>query len=377
MVVVCTVISAICFLLFVHPYLIYPLTLRAFRRRALDLDPGKAAPEATLLFSAYNEERALPAKIDNVLAIRGAHPRLEVIAFSDGSTDRTAGILLAEQEAITAVISESRVGKATGMGRMVRAAHGDICIFTDANVILAPEAVDRLLRYFADPAVGGVAGTLQYINDHASMTARVGGLYWRFEEWLKRAESRSGSIVSADGSIFACRRSLYPRVPAHLLDDMTVSVSLILAGTRLVHAIDVVAFEKNLTSASEELRRKRRIACRALNTHRHLWPMIRAQYKAQDLYKYVSHKLLRWFGFPFLLLAAGFGGAAALIAGQAPFVLGVGGIGIVMFALGLAGVPLLSALAEPLLMLAATFLGVVDALRGRTYQTWTPAASRN
>jgi len=366
-----------CLLLFLHPYVTYPLSLRFFARCPVRLDPAAPPPSATLVFSAFNEEASLPAKIANLRAIRARHPAIEILAYSDCSTDDTLPMLLAEPDLLRVVPSTERTGKATGMRRMVAEARGEIMIFTDANVLLDPDAVEPLLRYFSNPAVGGVAGTLRYINEDAGAVAKVGGLYWRLEEAIKRRESAVGSIMGADGSIFATRRSLYPEVPPHLLDDMTVSMTVTLSGQRLIHAPDVVADEKNATESRDEFRRKRRIACRAFNTHRYLWPAIRAAYGPGDLYKYVSHKLLRWFGLAPLLAGTALGLAGLLAAGRPSLAAAASGLSLVALLLGRAGFPLLGSLYQILLSIVATMLGVVDGLRGRTYQTWTPAVSRN
>ncbi|BBD99159.1 hypothetical protein SAMIE_1026600 [Sphingobium amiense] len=366
-----------CLLLFLHPYVTYPLSLRLFARRPVHPDPAAPLPSATLVFSAFNEQASLPAKIANLRAIRAQHPAVEILAYSDCSTDATLPMLLAEADLLRVVPSTERTGKATGMRRMVEEARGEIMIFTDANVLLDPEAIDPLLRYFSDPAVGGVAGALRYINEDAGAVAKVGGLYWRLEEAIKRRESAVGSIMGADGSIFATRRSLYPQVPPHLLDDMTVSMTVTLKGQRLIHATDVVAYEKNTTESRDEFRRKRRIACRAFNTHRYLWPAIRAAYGPGDRYKYISHKLLRWFGLVPLLSGATLGLAGLLAAGQPLLAAAAFGLALIALLLGRAGFPLLGGLYQILLSVVATLLGVIDGLRGRTYQTWTPAVSRN
>ena len=46
-----------------------------------------------------------------------------------------------------------------------------------------------------------------------------------------------------------------------------------------------------------------RIACRSFNAHRLLWPRLR-RIGAFNLYKYASHKLLRWFSVLWLALAS-------------------------------------------------------------------------
>ncbi|MDX3911755.1 MAG: glycosyltransferase family 2 protein, partial [Sphingobium sp.] len=204
------------------------------------------------------------------------------------------------------------------------------------------------------------------------------GLYWRLEERIKALESRCGSMMGADGSIFATRRALYPEVPPHLLDDMTASISVIFDGYRLISAPDVIAYEKSTTDAGDEFRRKRRIACRAFNTHRHLWPQIVRHFAARDIYKYVSHKLLRWFGAPILLMGL-LSFSLALLADGHP--LHAAALWVFCIAALLIGriltVPLLTPMTEILLSIGATFLGVLDAVRGKTYQTWAPAKSRD
>lgn len=377
MILLCLVLMGVCLALFLHPYLTYPLSLGFFPAVRLRLNPNAPQLSVSTVFSAYNEEASLPAKLENIRQIKALHPQIEVLAYSDCSSDNTLAMLKSVPELLSVIPSHERAGKATGMRKMVAAAHGDIVIFTDANVILEPESVSKVLRYFSDPAVGGVAGTLHYINEADSPTAKVGGLYWRLEEFIKRQESRCGSIMGADGSIFATRRALYPVVPPHLLDDMSVSMAVTFHGQRLIHASDVLAFEKNTTVSSDEFRRKRRIACRAFNTHRHQWPKIRECYSLAELYKYVSHKLLRWFGLVPLAGAALFGAMALALAGMGTVLGGLCLLGLAAYGLGRKGVPGFSLMSELLLSIIATFFGILDSFEGKTYQTWAPAVSRN
>lgn len=373
----CVFLALALFIAFIHPYTLYPWTLSRFSEQPVAIDLAKPLPSATFVFSAYNEERSLPKKIANLREIKQLYPDIEIIAYSDCSSDRTLEILQENDDILQIIAGKERAGKATGMRLMVSQAKGEIIIFTDANVVLDPNSVSPLLRYFTDPGVGGVAGTLKYINEDASSTARVGGLYWRLEEMIKRLESRVGSIMGADGAIFATRRSLYPVVPPHLLDDMTTSMSVTFHGFRLIHATDVIAYEKNATSSADEFRRKRRIACRAFNTHRHLWPRIRECYSTSDIYKYISHKYIRWIGLPIIIAASlvlifalvykGYNTAAATICA----------IIASSIILGMLKFPLFRGIYQIFLSIVATFYGVVDSLRGKTYQIWVPAASRD
>lgn len=364
-------------LLFLHPYVTYPLSLLLFSRRPLDCNSGNGEPSLTLMFSAYNEERALPEKLENIRAIRTLHPDIEVLAYCDLSSDGTLRLLEAASDVLTVIAATQRTGKATGMALMAARATGQVCIFTDANVMLDPASIPALRRYFTDPNVGGIAGSLHYTNDDASATARTGGLYWRLEEKVKQLESRCGSIMGADGSIFAIERALYPHVPPHLLDDMTVSMAVPLSGKRLVFAPDVVAYEKNATLSADEFRRKRRIACRAFNTFLYLKPEIEEKFSWRDRYKFSSHKTLRWFGIVPLVLAIVCMFAALLLGEMYGLLAAATTIVAICFGLGVLGISPFSIALEILVAVVATFFGVVDSWRGLTYQTWTPAKSRS
>ncbi|AQR63375.1 hypothetical protein BZG35_05630 [Brevundimonas sp. LM2] len=376
MTVLLLLLTSILALVFLHPYLFYPLSLKLLRRRPVNFASGAVPVSATLVFCAYQEERSLPDKIANLRAIRAVYPDLQFACYVDLCTDRTLEMLQAESDLIQVVAATERTGKALGMRRLAEQCETDVMIFTDANVILQPESVAAMLAYFADPEVGGVCGTLHYTNEDESPTARTSGAYWRLEETIKKLESASGSTMGADGSIFATRRRLYPVVPSYLLDDFIVSMSVIFAGYRLVSAGDVHAYERSATVSADEFRRKRRIAARAYASHLHLWPQVKDQGPA-ILYRYISHRLLRWWGGPVLAVGLVSGLLFFLSAGWWPLA-----VLLVLFVatMGLVGSKFTDRLLAPVyevhVALVATMLGVFDALRGRRYQTWTPAQSR-
>jgi cellulose synthase/poly-beta-1,6-N-acetylglucosamine synthase-like glycosyltransferase len=360
----------------IWPFVIYPLILRFMPLRPVTPDAVELPPRVSLLFCAYNEEASLPAKIANLRALKARHPRLEVLAYDDGSTDGTAALLEGAIDLITPVRGPGRKGKAHGMKLLAARAKGEILLFTDANVILAEDAIERMRAYYAEPAIGGVLGSLRYAGTDKSATASVGGLYWRLEEHLKDLESMTGSVMGADGSIFSVRRQLYPDFPDDVLDDLTVSMSVIFAGWRLIKADDVIAYEMLVAERADEYRRKVRIAARAWHTHRHLRPQLKRM-RGLDRFKYGSRKIVRWFGALWMMIG---GGAALALAWRCSPVAAMG-LFLLALLLLLAGLQMrrgpLAALVDMLLAYVATLRGVVMAMRGRTFTTWAPAKSRD
>ena len=366
-----------------HPFSTYPISLLLAKRfKAQPLPPPSAAsqpaadaPEMAILLCAYNEERVIEAKIENMLALNRAYPRLGVYIYVDCASDRTAELLEPYRDQIFLHVAPERMGKTYGMNLLMAQVRAPYVIFTDANVILDEQVPLRLLRYFSDPKVGCVCGPLRYTNAGDSVTASSGSLYWRLDEWTKRLETATGSAMGADGSLFAIRRELHRPTPVDMFDDIYVSMMILCEGYRLVQADDVVALEESVPNQREEFQRKIRIGCQAYNAHLLLWPQLR-QLDAFNIYKYVSHKWLRWLAIYFLVGAALLFEAGLVLLGQQLLAATLFGVGCLALTAGY------FSLARPLAQIwdiftafVGTGLGVIKSLRGHRFQTWTPAAS--
>ena len=366
-------LSVIFSLLFLYPYVIYARVLGLLSRRPIETSPVRLS--VSILFCAYNEIDCLPGKIANLRGLKHASPDLEILVYDDASTDGSHELLANAADVLTVIRGPGRTGKAAGMKRLVAQASGEVLVFTDANILLAADVIDRLLPYYGDPEVGGVSGTIKGPGQKDSVTSSVGAAYLSLEDSLQMMESRTGNVMGASGGLFSVRRILYPDFPDTVQDDFTVSMSVIFQGKRLIKAADVVAFEKTVERREEELVRKVRIGARAFHTHRFLRPQI-ARMSARDRMKYVSHKMLRWFGGIFLALGALFGLAAvATLSPAAAIVLAV--IATIMITIALRSrAGLFAKLGEMGLAIFATLFGVLQGMGGRTMATWAPAKSR-
>lgn len=370
---VCAVLLAA---LGLHPFVTYPLSLVAMRRwlhvaPPSGVLPAPVSPSVSLVFCAYNEAAVLPAKLANLEAVRAREPDLQVHVYVDGSNDGSVELMQAQANRYRVVIGETRQGKSVGMNRLLAGVTSDLVMFTDANIELDPEAIGRVRRHFADPAVGGICGHISHrVADNDGAPAATAG-YWQLEQWLKRLESEIDTTLMADGSLFVIRRRLFREVPSDIIDDMFTSASVMCDGYRLLQVDDVCGYELIEARTGQEVRRKRRIVCRAYRCHRLLWPRLRLL-PWHRVYMYLSHKYLRWLSGVLLLAAALLAGLALLLT----FPLLVGWLAVL-------GVVLLGALfvlrrrwfemlQAGFMGLLAPGLGVLDALRGRTYVTWTP-----
>ncbi|MEM1227479.1 MAG: glycosyltransferase family 2 protein [Planctomycetota bacterium] len=373
-------IIACCLCLFfaIHPFVTYPLTLWVVGRvlvRKSAVTANSTSPSISICLCAYNEEDVIGEKLANLEQAADAYAgSVEVLLFTDGCSDRTAELARESESRVRVVESHERSGKSAGMNQLMEIATGEVTVFTDANVLLQADTLQHLVKGFSDDDVGCVCGVLHYTNGDECDVAAVGTLYWRLEEFIKKWESITGSTMGADGALFAIRRSLYTPVPSMIIDDMFTSMNILISGYKVKNERSAVAFEKNATKTSDEFQRKIRIACRSFNCHRLLYKRVLG-FKPWDLYKYLSHKLMRWLVVYWLAFAAVFALIASARSGVLPHFLTASCAVLFCLMMGRAGVPKLRKPWEIWLAFLAVGIGVFHSIQGRTYQTWIPPQS--
>ena len=288
-----------------YTYVIFPLLvlLRGLIWRQ-HYQSAAITPSVSLIIAAYNEAHNIRTKLENALAMHYPHDSLEIIVASDGSNDGTNAIVQEYAAQGVRLLALPRQGKAAALNSAVAQAHGEILVFSDANSMYVPEAIHALVRPFADPEVGGVAGNQCYRKEKSRDATNAGEhSYWNFDRLLKQSQSEAGNAISATGAIYAIRRSLFQPAPDGVTDDFTISTGVIAQGYRLVFAPDAIAYEEVAASSRREFGRKVRVMTRGLRAvvlRRKLLNPLRYGFYAVQLF---SHKVLRRLVvFPLLLL---------------------------------------------------------------------------
>lgn len=85
------------------------------------------------------------------------------------------------------------------------------------------------------------------------------GLYWRYEQAVRRNESHVSSVIGAAGPLYAIRSSLFRPLPKDtVLDDVAVPFAIVRQGYRVDYEPGAIALERATDSSSSEFIRKRR-----------------------------------------------------------------------------------------------------------------------
>lgn len=217
-------------------------------------------PSVTLLIAAYNEETVIEDKIKNSLTIEYPKDLLQILVVTDGSRDRTPEIAKRYINYGIEILHEpERRGKMAAINRALPDARGEIVVFSDANNYYQPDTILKLIQPFGNPGVGAVTGAKVIGQGDGSLGASE-GLYWKYESFIKKQESRTGSCTSAAGEVLAIRKKLYSSPPDDVInDDFYIAMQIVRNGYRLVYVPDAKSIERVSPSAQDEIARRTRI----------------------------------------------------------------------------------------------------------------------
>ena len=307
-------IVAVTLILFVYagyPALMFAIS-RLSPRHAIRAD---IQPRVSLIIAARNEERDIAAKLGNALALDYPKDLLQIIVASDCSDDGTDEIARGfADRGVILIRQRARDGKTRAQYRAALVSNGDILVFSDATTRLEPDALRKLLRAFADPSVGCVAGRLVYRSGESSAVAGSCRSYWNYERLLKSWESDAGSLVGVSGCLYAVRRSCYARLASDMIDDFVIATEMQLQGLRTVYEPEAVCSESANLRGRDEFRMRVRVIEQTMNALQRYSRLLDARKHGMFMFQMHCHKTLRY-SIPLSLTLAFIANSFALDAG--------------------------------------------------------------
>jgi cellulose synthase/poly-beta-1,6-N-acetylglucosamine synthase-like glycosyltransferase len=366
--------------LMLYTYVGYPLWM--YLRSRFQPRPqrqGSILPTISIILAVHNGAALLRQKMAHLLALDYPQDRMEIEVVSDGSTDGTDEILAEFRDPrVKCFRCPEHSGKAAALNIGMQRATGEILLFLDIRPWIESNALQLLISNFDDPRVGCVAGELVLRDDgHDAGAKAVGGLYWRYEQWIRNCEAKVDSPLGVYGGFYAIRRKLASALPqGTILDDMLQPLSVIRQGYRSVVDLRARVYDTWPKSLRGEFHRKvRTLAGNFQLLQLAPWLLSRQNRLRFEL---ISHKLMRLL-VPLLLVMLLI--SSALLAKGSLLYMGalVGQIVFyVLAALGAGrGMPILARIAAPAsafcMLNAAVVVGFYKFLftRGPLWKIWT------
>lgn len=257
-------------------------------------------PSVVFIVAAYNEEDYIVEKIKNCLKFDYPKDKIEFWFVTDGSNDSTPKLVedypTLPGQTVKLFHSPERKGKIAAVERVMAFVNAPITIFTDANTDVNQMAIRNIVRHYADPKVGAVAGEKRIALGEKDDASGAGeGIYWKYESLLKKWDSELYSAIGAAGELFSIRTAQYQHVSQDtLIEDFVMTMGIAMRGFKIVYEPDAYAVESSSASIAEELKRKVRIAAGGLQAAWRLRSLLNPFKYGILSFQYLSHRVLRW-----------------------------------------------------------------------------------
>ncbi len=295
-------------LLILHTYLFYPIILQILsaNKKANDIIfQDQDQPGVSIIIAAFNEEDVIAEKIESVLKSNYPPDKYEIIIGSDASTDRTNEIVEAyasKYDMVKFFDYKERSGKGNVVNALVSNAQFPFLVLTDANVMFDPDTLKHLIKHFKNEKIGLVDTNMINKGLKKEGISYQEKAYISREVTIKHMEGKLwGAMMGPFGGCYAIRKEDYSQVPSnYLVDDFYINMRIFEKKKLAINDLNARVFEDVSNNLKDEFRRKVRIATGNMQNLRTFFHLLFYKHVG---FCFLSHKVLRWFGPFFLILA--------------------------------------------------------------------------
>jgi cellulose synthase/poly-beta-1,6-N-acetylglucosamine synthase-like glycosyltransferase len=295
--------------LLLHTYLIYPLLLLSLRklgRHNTDIYRNKDEfPSISVLLPVYNAASQIDDKLQSIMNTNYPTDKIEIWVGSDACTDGTNERLQQWENKYTflnVIYFEQRQGKPAILNRLVKETQSPILIFTDVGYQLTATTLPALVRHFKNTDIHLVGSHV--INQPEEAVSHPEYHYFQLENQMKYIEGKLwGTVMGAFGACYALRNKQFTPLPGNfLVDDFYLTLHVLAQGHQVIFEPEATCYTTHIPSAAEEFRRKIRISAGNFQNLGRFKRFLLIPFLPVG-FSFLSHKVLRWWG-PFFLLVA-------------------------------------------------------------------------
>jgi cellulose synthase/poly-beta-1,6-N-acetylglucosamine synthase-like glycosyltransferase/peptidoglycan/xylan/chitin deacetylase (PgdA/CDA1 family) len=233
-----------------------------FHRRKASFDPNYR-PAVAVLVPAFNEEKVIERTVRSVLD--SDYKNLRVIVIDDGSTDETLSVTRAAFKHEIAsgrvtVLTKPNSGKADALDYGLEQVTEELFVGIDADTIIAPDAISKLVPHFSNPKVAAMAGNAK-VGNRVNLWTRWQALeYITSQNFERRALNTLNSVSVVPGAIGAWRTEPVRAAGGYhhdtVAEDADLTMALLQAGYWVNYEDRALAYTEAPSTANGLMRQR-------------------------------------------------------------------------------------------------------------------------
>ncbi len=209
----------------------------------------------SLGITAHNDEANIGQLLDAIHRQRLHQVVIvEIIVVASGCTDRTEDIVrqyAAIDPRVELLTQEKREGKASAINVFLARARESICVLESADTLPHEDAIENMVRMFADPGVGMTGAHKVAVNTPEHIIGYLSHLRLQMEHQLCLEIPRLGELIAF--------RKVFDRIPPDVaMDEAFVEALVIRRGLQVRYAPDAVVFNMGPETVSDFIKQRRR-----------------------------------------------------------------------------------------------------------------------
>ena len=204
---------------------------------------------------AHNEERNIGSLLQTMLNQELRTVEIcEIIVVASGCTDETIPIVHKYQQRdsrIKLLVQPCREGKTSAINLFLQEAKEDICVQESADTLPREDAVEHLVRMFADPTIGMTGAHKMPVDTPDHLAQLFSHLRLRMEHQLCLDIPRLGEMIAY--------RKVFDRIPPDVaMDEAFVEALVIQRGLDVKYAPDAIVYNTGPTTVKDFIKQRRR-----------------------------------------------------------------------------------------------------------------------
>lgn len=217
-------------------------------------------PSVDILLPMYNEDKVVVKTINNLLDI--AYADFSIIVVDDGSSDQSYNVVRAHfgDHPRVRLIHQKNSGKSSALNSAVNASQSDIIICIDADTLVNPDVIDKILPYFQDEKVAAVSGYVKVGNRVNLLTNMQYIEYLTVQNYDRIMFEPMNGILVVPGALGAFRRTAVQAVGGFVSDalaeDCDITLRMLCQNYVIKNASEAMSFTEAPTTVRSFLKQR-------------------------------------------------------------------------------------------------------------------------
>lgn len=195
-------------------------------------------PSTAILVPAYNEEKIIRLKLENLAKVVYPKDKMEIVVLNDSSTDNTVQevnqyIANNPSQKISIFDSKEHLGKTGCLNHVLKTIKADVVIISDADCFWQHDILGKALSYLSDPNVGAITAREYLLNPQDTWVTLGEQLYDSTVQAIRIGESKLHSTIFFQGGFAAYKRNVLEEFN-HATDDSGTALDVVQRSKRAI-----------------------------------------------------------------------------------------------------------------------------------------------